>query len=202
MKFFCLLVCLSLFSGACNRLGTGVPITDKGKPAPGKRNEKYHLEFVFHMMGVTKGNDIVDGVSIRDINKGEEVKFEPRDQQSLLLGDGYIRNVSWSPDQEYLILPFGQFDGFCVIKSSEALKSIREKKYFDTIRIQLNTGLQMSHEFANWDGNTAFIFKAGMESQFPKFKYEISSHHLSALEKTNDIFEAYNVTGKLVIERK
>ena len=152
-------------------------------------------------MEVTKGNRIVDAISIRDRNKGEVVKFEPLDPQSLLLVDGYTRNVSWSPDEEYLILPLGQFDGFCIVKSNPALGSVREKKCFDTIRIQLNTGLQMSHEFVSWDGNSAFVFKAGMENSFPQFKYDISKRRVTAVERTNDIFEAYNLAGKLAISQ-
>ena len=152
-------------------------------------------------MEVTKGNRIVDAVSIRDRNKGEVVKFEPLDPQSLLLADGYTRNVSWSPDEEYLILPLGQFDGFCIVKSNQALGSVREKKCLDTIRIQLNTGLQMSHEFVSWDGNSAFVFKAGMENSFPQFKYDISKRRVTAVERTNDIFEAYNLAGKLAISQ-
>jgi hypothetical protein len=96
----------------------------------------------------------------------------------------------------------GQFDGFCIISSNHALKNIREKRYLDTIRIQLNTGLQMSHEFVGWDGNPAFVFKAGMESRFPQFKYDILNHHLTVLDKVNDIFEGYNGTGKLSIAAK
>jgi hypothetical protein len=44
----------------------------------------------------------------------------------------------------------------------------------------------MSREFVNSDGNGAFVFKAGISSQYPKFKYGIPNHRISALEKTND----------------
>ena len=201
MRFLSLLLCLSLFSGSCNRSNTSLHTPDQGEILVGKGNQKYDLELVFHTMEVTKGNRIVDAVSIRDRNKAEVVKFEPLDPQSLLLADGYTRNVSWSPDEEYLILPLGQFDGFCIVKSNQALGSVREKKCLDTIRIQLNTGLQMSHEFVSWDGNSAFVFKAGMENSFPQFKYDISKRRVTAVERTNDIFEAYNLAGKLAISQ-
>jgi hypothetical protein len=127
LRLVSLLMFLVLLSAACGRVRTGVSIPDNQKSAVGKTPQKYNLDYVFHTMGVTEGNKIIDAVSIRDLTKGDELTFEPPDQQLLLLGDGYSRNMSWSPDEEYLILPLGQFDGFCIIKSSEALKSIREK---------------------------------------------------------------------------
>ena len=167
----------------------------------GKLNQKYNLVYKFHTMEVTAGSKVVDGVSIRDNKSGDEASFQPSDPDSLLYGDGYVKNISWSPDEEYLILPLGQFDGFCVIKSSEALKSVREKTCVDTIRIQLKTGLKMSHEFAKWDGNSAFVFTAGMEHRFPQFRYDFSNQQLAALEKVNDIFEGHNGKGVLPISR-
>ena len=151
-------------------------------------------------MEVTPGNRTVHGVSIRDLKNGDEVRFEPL-ESSFLVGESFVKNVSWSPDEEYLILPLGQFEGFCIIKSSEALKSVREKECFDTIRIQLKTGLQMSHQFASWDNSCAFMFTAGMERSFPQFRYDFSSRQLSALEKENDIFEGYNSNGAIPVVR-
>lgn len=167
----------------------------------GKLNQKYNLVYKFHTMEVTADSKIVDGVSIRDNKSGDEASFQPSDPDSLLYSEGYAKNISWSPDEEYLILPLGQFDGFCVIKSSEALKSVREKKCADTIRIQLKTGLRMSHEFVKWDGNSAFVFTAGMEHKFPQFRYDFSNQQLKAFEKVNDIFEAYNAKGILPISQ-
>jgi hypothetical protein len=196
MKLICFLVGLSVVFSSCHQPGT---VSSQDQIRPGKSNQKYNLEYRFHTMEVTAGSRIIESVSIRDNKGGDEARFEPSDPDSLLHGDGYTKNVSWSPDEEYLILPLGQFDGFCVIKSSEALKSVREKKCVDTIRIQLKTGLKMSHEFANWDGSSAFIFTAGMEHSFPRFRYDFSDQQLAALEKVNDIFEGYNRKGVLTV---
>lgn len=192
-----LLVAVAAVSSACYESQKHSSAADQDQIRPGKRNQKYNLEYTLHTMEVTPGNRIVNGVSIRDTKNGDEMRFEPSDPSSLLLGDGYVKNVSWSPDEEYLILPNGQFEGFCLVKSNEALRSVREKKCFDTIRIQLDTGLQMSHQFASWENGSAFVFTAEMERRFPRFRYDFSSRQLSALEKVNDIFEGYNGTGKL-----
>jgi hypothetical protein len=198
MKLICFLVGLSVVFSSCHQPGT---VSSQDQIRPGKSNQKYNLEYSLHTMEVTAGSRIIDGVSIRDKKSGEEARFEPSDPQSLLLGDGYVKNISWSPDDEYLILPLGQFEGFCLIKSSEVLNSIREKNCFDTIRIQLKTGLKMSRQFANWDGDSAFVFTAGMENRFPRFRYDFSSRQLSALEKVNDIFEGHNSRGGLAVVR-
>jgi hypothetical protein len=180
-------------------LAVGFTSCHQDKIQSGKLNRKYNLVCTFHTMEVTADSKVVDSVSIRDNQSGDEVRFQPSDPDSLLYGAGYVKNTSWSPDEEYLILPLGQFDGFCVIKSSEALQSVREKKCVDTIRIQLKTGLRMSHEFEKWDGSSVFVFTAGMEHSFPRFRYDFSNGKLTALEKVNDIFEGYNGKGVLPV---
>jgi len=186
-------------SGGCSRPGLGGNAGAGDKPAKVKVNRKYGLECDFYSEEVGDGIKAITSVSIRDSRSGEEVRFEPEDPGSLVLNNGYDKNVSWSPDEEYLLLPLGRFEGFALVKSAEALKSVREKKYADSVRVQLKTGTQLWHDFAAWEGQGAFTFQAGMSESFPRFKYDPADRRLTALDKVNEIFEGYNGAGKIVI---
>jgi hypothetical protein len=162
-----------------------------GLETPVVENKKYGLQCVFHLAepGAGEGpgaSKYVEYVSIRDARTGEEATYKPRDtNDSLLFSQGYFKEV-WSPDDEYLLLPFGRFDGFCIIKARGALASVRKRKCFDTLKVEfVKPGaevpvLALWHEFAKWEGATSFSFRAGLENDLRPFEYDFVAGKLSA----------------------
>jgi hypothetical protein len=186
-------------SGGCSQPGLGGSAGAEDQPTKVKVNRKYGLECRFHSEEVGDDIKVITYVSLRDSKTGEEVRYHPLDAGSLIPENGFDKNLSWSPDEEYLILPLGRFEGFAVVKAAEALQSVKEKKYADSVRVQLNTGTQLWHDFEAWEGKGTFIFKAGMSESFPRFKYDSVEKRLTALDKVSEIFEGYNGAGKMVV---
>jgi hypothetical protein len=162
---------------------------DDGLETPVVGNKKYGLECVFHLAETGEGagaGKYVEYVSIRDARTGEEATYKPRDtNDSLLFSQGYFKEV-WSADAEYLLLPFGRFDGFCIIRAREALSSVRKQKCFDTIKVEfVRPGGEVPlsalwHEFAKWEGKTSFSFRAGLENDLRPFEYDFAAGRLTA----------------------
>jgi hypothetical protein len=183
---------------ACSGVRVAEPRQGVNQPAQVKENHKYHLACVFHSEEIG-GARVVISVSIQDRRTGEVVVFKPLDGESLTLNEGFYKNVAWSPDEEYLLLPLGRFEGFGVVKSADALQSVRNHSYEDFIRVQLDTDTKLWHDLDKWDGSTSFVFKAGMSGSFPGFKYDVTTKKLNAVEKVSDIFIGYNKNGKVPV---
>lgn len=172
-------------------------------------NRKYNLRCAFHTeeMDSEPGETqikYVEHVSISNRLTNVEQRYVPVDgDDSLLFSQGYFTEV-WSPDEEYLLLPRGRFDGFCLIKSSDALESIKAEQCSDFIRVQTKIGsgedsAPLWHEFVGWRGNKAFDFKAGLHGDEWLFTYDFVKGALMSYPKSGESFSGVNLKGQVPV---
>jgi hypothetical protein len=166
-----------------------------------KTNHKYALDALFYGEEVRLDNGTrvnnVQYLAIRDQN-GQEVRFVPVDESSLSSSGGFFPEV-WSRDEELLVLPLGRFEGFCVIRSSEAIRSLSERHFQDSLRVQLKSGVRLWHEFRGWKDATTFNFAAGLSGQLTEFIYEVQKPRLVISEKTSGEFVGINGHGQIPV---
>lgn len=166
-------------------------------------NKKYGVEARFLGEKVQLPDERIDVICrIVFVRQGsaDEVRFKPSDETSLVWALLYFTNV-WSSDEESLVLPLGQWDGFCVLKSADVLQGIQQDKYLDTIALSLDNPTKLAHRFIGWTGNSSFRFEAGLSDIWVVFEYDFASRRLRALG-TNRLqrLTAQNSTGKFVLE--
>jgi hypothetical protein len=165
-----------------------------------KENLKYNLTCLFYGQEVsirggekTKG---IDAIVVRDQRTGREVRFRPIDPESLYQSLGYYTDV-WSPDEEFLVLPLGRFDGFAVLKSSEAMNVIATGKPNDFIRVQLDNGVRLWHKFDRWADRSSFGFQAGLSDDFASFRYSLTDRLLTVQSSNVKSMVGINSKGHL-----
>lgn len=199
---FLFVLSVVLFFEACQPASTGSSIESaEAKIIRMNENQKYKLKCNFYGESIEGGGEdekVVSYITILDGSSRQEVKYTPIDGDSLVLEKGYFTDV-WSPDEEFLLLPRGRFDGFCIIKSADAVQSITDSTCLDYVMVELKNGTRLWHEFERWDGVGAFRFKAGLSGERVEFKYEISSQRLTVLGQNNNTFEGKNSKGKINI---
>ena len=168
-------------------------------------NHKYQLEAVFSGEGLEVGDRIekvITSVTIRSKVTGRSVKYSREDGPAPEDSDAYFTDV-WSPDDEWLVLPLKRFFGFCIIRARDALDSIEKQRCADIlfVRIGPTTNEGLWHDFERWDGDEAFVFKAGLYGDSTRLRYDIQSSRLTALDP-NAIprtIEGWNDKGKVAI---
>lgn len=165
-----------------------------------KENRKYSLTAIFYGENDKTVGKIINRVVFRDNKTGAEVRYEPTGQ--IPAGNFYFTEV-WSPDEEYLILPIGTFQGFGVFEAKDALKSIKENNYFDTIKVKsVNSGF-FGHDFEKWEDNSTFSFKAGLDGDMFEFKYNAAKSELYCYkEKCEDFDIGINKKGEIKAAKK
>jgi len=137
-------------------------------------------------------------VVLRDDATGEQVRYFPTQQPGRRSdsAERYYREV-WSPDGEYLVLPLNPFDGFCVIKAKGALKTIRQRRCDDFIRVlHYRPPMEVRevayyHEWSGWETGTAFSFKAGLHGDRNEFVYDVARKELYDGEARRDEYLSY-----------
>lgn len=169
---------------------------------PVVENGKYGLQCIFEIaeMSGEKGSrpvKYVENVSIKDKRGGAKAHYAPaKDDGGLLSSQEYFTSV-WSPDEEYLVLPLGPFDGFCVIKAKGALKAIKQQRCDDFIRVlHYRPPMEVRevayyHEWGKWETGTAFSFKAGLHGDSWEFVYDAARKKLYDGEARTDDFLSY-----------
>jgi hypothetical protein len=149
-------------------------------------NKKYGLQVLFYLEEEVLLPD--DGskltrivrVAVRDVRSGKEAPYVPVDPtDSLVHSLGYFESV-WSPNEEYLVLPAGRFDGFCIAKSVEAVNSLAAGRCPDAFRVQIVSGVRLWHEFIKWESPTSFVFKAGLSKSDVVMSYDLVSRRLTS----------------------
>lgn len=177
-----------------------------------KENKKYNITANFYGVNFDLGNDnkevikIITYVVFRNNKTGAEVKYKPSTVnnesgetgiESIVTPDFYFTNV-WSPNEEYLVLPIGVFEGYGIFKAEGALKNIKENKYFDTIKTKsVNSGFY-GHNFEKWEGDSTFSFRAGLDGDMFAFKYNIATAELYCYQKKCEEFEiGFNKKGEI-----
>lgn len=164
-------------------------------------NQKYRLQCVFHVDQLKTETDRViahvSGITIKDQRGGREAAYVPVDHNdSLDTSQGYFEDV-WSPNEEYLLLPAGRFEGFCIIKASEAIKNVEERECTDSIRVEQQNGVRLWHQFRQWEGGASFSFKVGLSGDDFVVRYDLMRRQLTALEKIGDSFIGVNGAGRV-----
>lgn len=101
-------------------------------------NKKYGIGARFYGVDLKVGGDggsatrIIRSIVLKETKSGSEVKYAPTVDSSQA-ADFYFTNI-WSPDEEYLVLPLGKFEGFALLKANDALNGVKTGAYLDTIR--------------------------------------------------------------------
>jgi hypothetical protein len=165
-----------------------------------KVNSKYKLTCLLSGETVSlDGNHNVQAISsvtLRDESTGRELRFQPDDPTSLYQSQGYFTEV-WSPDQEYLALPLGRFEGFALYKSTDVMRLLASHKSTDSIRIQMQSGTRLWHIFKAWRGDSSLKFEAGLDNEYTPFRYALATRILSATPSTATSFVGINATGEV-----
>ncbi len=186
MKFCCLTFILFFASG----LGFCQSVKTDGKDEKPiliarTENRKYNLSAIFYGVNFHFEDEkkttakIIKYVVFRDNKTGTEVKYEPTGQ--IPAGDFYFTEI-WSPDEEYLILPIGTFQGFGIFKAENALQNIKSNKFFDTIKVKSDNSGWFAHDFEKWEDDSTFSFRAGLDGDMFAFKYNAAKSELYCYE--------------------
>jgi len=178
--------------------------------SPVIENSKYALQCIFKLAEMN-GDDgsppikYVESVSIKNVRTGEDAGYAPVDgNDSLLFSQGYFAEV-WSPDEEYLLLPAGRYEGFCIVKAGRALSSIKNRRCTDTIKVELERPdmevkrLGLWHEFEKWESGSEFSFRAGLENEHVTLRYDIAKRKLVAVAGTTNEVVGINKKGRLKV---
>lgn len=156
-----------------------------------KINQKYDLTATFHGINFRTGeNDrvptkIITFVTFRDNKNGKEVRYKsPLTNNSdddglgsVVTPNFYFTEV-WSPDEEFIVLPVGKFEGFAVFEAKNALENIKVNRYFDTIKVKSENSGWFRHDFEKWEDDSTISFRAGLSGDLWTFKYNIGKKEL------------------------
>jgi hypothetical protein len=166
------------------------------------RNAKYHLTCIFYggQVELENGRTVeqIRSVSLRDQRSGAEAAYEPEDTESLSNSEGFFTDV-WSPDGEWLVLPLGRFEGYRLIRSSEALNELQANRSSEFLRIELKNNVHLWHHFDGWKGPSSFFFDAGLSDRQFKFLFSIPDRSLRPMENISSEFVAATAEGNAVI---
>lgn len=190
---------------AAGLLALAGPCTPKSSPRENvlavKENKKYKLRCVFYgeemEVGASRKAKVIRHAAVRN-EDGDEARYEPSDAAAAGDSNIYFTDV-WSPDEEYLALPRGRSEGFCIVKSRGAFESVKAGRCDDFIRVRETNGTALWHEFVGWDGES-LTFKAGLSGDSFTFVYDLPRRSLTTAERPTPSVEGENGGGKLGVE--
>ncbi len=167
-------------------------------------NNKYQLEAIFSGEDFGIGDQthkVIESLTVRSKTTADNVKYSREDGPDSD-PEAYFTEV-WSPDNEWLLLPLDRFSGFCIIRAHEAMATIRKQKCSDNLFTRLSTSSHelLWHDFEKWDGDAAFVFKAGLYGDNTRLRYDLTTGRLTVLDP-NAIprhIEGRNDKGKIAI---
>jgi hypothetical protein len=161
-----------------------------------KTNRKYALTCIFYREKLDMGDGtfhfLIDRVAIRDDRTGTEIPFIPEEPDALSISSGFYTDV-WSPDEEFLILPLGRFQGFRIFKAETMIQRLKNGTFDDFIRIRMQNGVGLWHEFEGWKDRHTFAFTACLSGDPARFSY---------LPFTGPLNSAGNTTGFIGLNSK
>jgi hypothetical protein len=192
---------LSIVAGPLALPGCGSKGAASGDVLATKVNRRYGLTLRLHgeRLSLDGGRStVVKYVTIRAEQNGRDVRFVPLDSASLESSEGFFLDV-WSPDEQLLVLPLGRFEGFCVIRANQAVDLVANQKCGDFVRVELDTGAQLWHEFERWDGPSTFTFRAGLSGDRTRFAYDVRQHHARAESPVSESFRLVTSQGAVRI---
>lgn len=86
-----------------------------------------------------------------------------------------------SPSEEFIVLPLGQFDGFCVLEAQNAVSQMKDAEYYRTVKVVLATNdfsPSLWHDFTGWSGKNSFTFGVGLSGSLEACWYDIKEDTL------------------------
>jgi hypothetical protein len=157
---------------------------------PNKTNDlivDIHLDEEFYKdFKLDKNNIAANEITIRNTKK-QWYSFKPEDQESLRSSKGFYSNV-WSPDNKYLVLPLGRFEGVAIFSVSYIkgnMQKLITKQYYGaeltpetTLKIVSEFGPALWHEFIGWEGKHTLVIRSGLSKDFKQFRYNIEKNEL------------------------
>ncbi len=75
-------------------------------------------------------------------------------------------------------------EGFGIFKVKDGLDAVKENKYFDTIKVKLNTSGWFYHTFEKWEDNSTFSFRAGLDGDMFAYKYNVEKKELYCYQES------------------
>lgn len=197
MKVLCMLFVFVLASelGFCQSAKTEKKQDDEIIIVEQRTNRKYNVTATLYGVNFRYGENnekatkIITHIVFRDDQSKAEVKYRPIEGNnggttgvdSIVTPDFYFTEI-WSPNEEYLILPIGKFEGFGIFEAKDALKNIKSNKYFDTLKVKSENSGWFRHDFEKWENDSAFSFRAGLYGDMFAFKYNAAKSELYCYE--------------------
>ncbi len=184
MKFlFYIYVFLPIFGFiSCNSASSKAE-NDKSIIIAESKNSKYDIKAIFYGIHnkATDSNEldykVIRYIIFKDEKSGKEIKYVAPEKQTEQATDLYFTDI-WSPNEEYLILPIGKFEGLAVFEAKDALDNIKLNKYFDKIKVKSENSGWFWHDFEKWEDDSTFSFRAGLSGDMFAFKYSIANAEL------------------------
>jgi len=214
MSYRLLLLLMFLLSISCASRQSPIAASPSPSPSPPSgsidvikvtENHKYQLEAIFSGEYLEVGDrteKVITSLTLRSKVTAQRVKYSPESSPAKEDTTAYFTEV-WSPDGEWLVLPLGRFSGLCIIRANDALNIIRKQKCTDNLYTRLSTRpkLLLWHDFEKWDGNSAFVFKAGLFGDLTRLRYDITTDRLTVLDPNTvpRAIEGWNDKGKVAI---
>lgn len=213
MKVVLVIACSLLLASFCTTLPSKLSEKDEIIEISRKENRKYNLTAVFYGQNHNYGenNDltakIIRYIIFRRNDSGEEVRYYPKEDETEQHATFYFTEI-WSPDEEYLVLPIGRFDGFGIIKSNETMKAVKNNDFFDTIRVfnvyeydNKNNRLTLWHNFKGWNNSSSVIFDAGLSGNSDNYQYDFIKQILTTSpDKVRNTIKGENVKGEIPLK--
>lgn len=213
--FFCFILLFVSGLNACQTVKTE-NTNDEIIIIAQKENKKYNLTATFYGVNFKfedKDNTvkkIITHVILRDNQDKKEIKYAPaggsksgaNGTDGITTPDFYFLNI-WSPNEEYLVLPLGKFEGFAIFEAKTSIADIGANKYFDTIKVQsVNSGFYW-HDFEKWEDKATFNFRAGLQGDMFAFKYNVEKAELYCFqEKCEETQTGFNKKGRVKAFKK
>ncbi len=171
-------------------------------------NRKYNIKATFYGTILRFGDNgedeakIIRQIVFQDEKTGNEVRYIPPENSSQQAADFYFTNI-WSPDEEHAVLPIGKFEGFAIFESKDILANVKGNKYFDTIKVKLEGSGWFWHDFDNWEDDSIFAFRAGLDGDMFAYKYNLANKELYCYqEKCENSDVGVNAEGKAKVIKK
>jgi hypothetical protein len=179
----------------------GNSASETKKPVASQPNAQYHLVVEFY--GEHIGADsmpmeqlVVNQILVRDTKTGRVASFIPEDAETLQNSFGYFTGV-WSPDNAYLVLPLGRFQGFVLFSSKTVMQDLQQRRFHETIQIRLapDNSPMLWHEFIGWQEPHIFQFSAGLSGRQVEFLFDPATGEVRVQTAATGLFRAITKGG-------
>ena len=180
----------------------------EGTPIASAANAAHELvvEFYGELVGADSEPPqqmTVDRILVRDEKTGQAEPFVPADPTSLASSFGYFTDV-WSPDEAYLALPLGRFQGFVLFSADKLLPGLRDRQSADRVQIRLarDASPALWHEFIGWEAPHTLRFAAGLSGDLVEFEFDPKTRLVRSKSPNAGSFVAITAEGQRNVRRQ